>query len=279
MTETRKITIRRILVPLASSGKSQPALEMAARLAAGFEAELVGIYLREPEFLTAAALPISRFSYGARMERQTLDVTNMERALRVRAAQVRNILEATAQRMNLRWSFQDITGNIDEMIVQAAHDFDLITLNYLGSTFSGKAARAATAEKIPERSFSSLFMMQRGLMEDAPVLVLLNGGISALEPAAKIALLFGRELNILITTAAGQGEEKLTKDLRSWLGGQHQPARLIMPHKAGVESILSAINEIGPALLVMGRSNPLREDKAFTLFMSRFDCPLLLVAG
>lgn len=279
MTDTPQFIIRRILVPLPSSGQSQRALEMAARLAADFHAELVGIYLREPEFLTAAALPVARFSYTTRTERQILDVANMERALRVRAVQLRAALEATARRMNLRWSFQDITGSIDEMLAKAMHDFDLVTLNYLGSGFFEKNTEAKRRETMPRHALSSFSMMRRGAVNEAPVLVLLDGGIAALEPAAKIARLVGQELNILITSSAGEGAEKLPANLRGWLGGHHQSARIITPLKADIESILAAINEIRPALLVMSRGNPLREDKSFAMLLNRLEYPLLLVAG
>jgi hypothetical protein len=278
-TETHNLTIRRILVPLASPRQSLAALDMAARLAADFEAELVGVYLREPEFLTAASLPGSRFSYSSRTERQVLDVANMERALRVRAAQLRSALESTARRMHLRWSFQDITGTIDEMIEKAVHDFDLVALNYLGGVSSAKNVRDITSEKIPQRMTSSYFMIRRESMKDAPVVVLLDGGIAALEPAAKIARFFGRELNIMITTPARGGEGKLTAELRGWLGGHHLPVRIVTPQKANIESILAAIEDVQPGLLVMGRAHPLRQDARFGALMSRLDCPLFLVAG
>lgn len=272
MVEVKKFTIRRILVPLASPGQSLAALEMAARLAAGFEAELVGIYLREPDFLMAAALPASRFSHVSRAERQILDVTHMERALRVRAGQLRAALEATARRMNLRWSFQDITGDIEEMIEQAVRDFDLVTLGHPGPGLevTGKAAR---------RAVSSFFTMRPGLQDNAPVVALLNGGLSALEPAARLARLFGRELKILMTPQSGKGDDKRVEDVRDWLGAHRQAAGIVMPQQADQTGILAALEELGPGLLVMGRANALRAEQDFGDLMSRLDCPLFLVAG
>lgn len=265
MTTATQFTIRRILVPLSSSGQSLPGLEMAARLAAGFHAELVGVYLREPDFLAAAALPVCRISYAVRSERQILNVANMERALRVRAAQQRAALEATARRMNLRWSFQDITGSIDEMIEKAVHDFDLVALNHPGA--------------ISPQGFSSFFARPRGLKKNAPVVALVDGGMSALAAAAALARLFAGALHVLLSPSPGKEEKQQLGEVKAWLSGHHQPADIIQPQQGGNDILFAALLDLAPSLLVMGRRNSLRGDDRFKALISRLDCPLFLVAG
>lgn len=118
--------IRRILVALDASPPSEAALEGAARLATRLEAELLGLFVEDIDLLNLAGLPFARESCFSFALSRRLMAEDMERALRAQAGRARALLEETATRQSLRWSFRVVRGRIAEELQVAAEQADLV---------------------------------------------------------------------------------------------------------------------------------------------------------
>ena len=87
--QNEELTIRRILVALDASHHSLAALEAAAELAAGMEAELQGIYVEDVNLIKLAGAPGAREVRYPYIDAGRLSRERMERQLRAQAAQAR----------------------------------------------------------------------------------------------------------------------------------------------------------------------------------------------
>jgi len=115
------MTARRIVLGL-DAGTPMRDLEAAAALAARTGAELVGLFVENPELLQFAALPFAREIGGASAARRGLDVASVERSLRALALEAERMLAGTAGRSAVRWSFRVARGVLVEVLLAAAAD-------------------------------------------------------------------------------------------------------------------------------------------------------------
>ena len=115
------MTARRIVLGL-DAGTALRDLEAAAALAARTGAELMGLFVEDPELLQFAALPFAREIGGASAARRDLDVASVERSLRTLALEAERMLAGTAGRSAVQWSFRVARGVLVDVLLAAAAD-------------------------------------------------------------------------------------------------------------------------------------------------------------
>jgi len=120
------VKIRRVVVSLDPAPPSRAALEAAAALAARLDAELVGLFVEDVDLLHFAALPFAHEIGFGSAARRPLDLAAMELQLRALGAEVRQMLEQTAARSSLRWSFRVARGSPAAELLAAAAEADLV---------------------------------------------------------------------------------------------------------------------------------------------------------
>ena len=124
--------VRRIVVRLDPAPRSRSVLDAAAALAAVLEAELVGLFVENVNLLHFAGLPFAREIGFVSATHRTLDVAGMERALRTRAKQARDLMTLVGQLSGVPCSFRvaaaaDVTtfpalvGEADLLIAHPMH--------------------------------------------------------------------------------------------------------------------------------------------------------------
>lgn len=121
--------IRRIIVELESAPRSRAKLEVAAKLAAQMEAELVGMFVEDINLLHFAGMPFAREVCLASATRRPLDVEGMERSLRALASEAQRTLAMVAGRIPVRWSFRVARGTAGAELLAAATHADLVIAN------------------------------------------------------------------------------------------------------------------------------------------------------
>ena len=94
-------TLRHILVALDASTHSLAAVEAAADLAAAMQAEMEGLFIEDINLIRLASLPCTReVRHTASMA--SLDLEQMERALKAQASEARQALAAAARRAHVQ---------------------------------------------------------------------------------------------------------------------------------------------------------------------------------
>lgn len=149
MTDTEaRAPIRRILVALDASAPSLAALDAAAYLAAGLEAELLGLFVEDIDLLRLAGLPCAREVGLTLAQARRPAGADMERALRAQAARAQQALEETTARRRVRGTFRVARGPVTQVLLEASAEVDLVAVGASGrpSARPGATARALAAQ-------------------------------------------------------------------------------------------------------------------------------------
>lgn len=180
--------IRRILVALDTAPTSEAILEGVARLAARAEAELLGLFVEDIDLLNMAGLPFARESCLALALSRRLETEDMERALRAQAERARALLEKTAFRLRLRWSFQVVRGRMAEELQSASEQVDLIALGLPSPVRVG-----AGAPKLAGTVSRPMLFLPRGATLQPPFGVVFDRRESSRRALTQAAQLAGEE--------------------------------------------------------------------------------------
>jgi nucleotide-binding universal stress UspA family protein len=206
---------RRILVAIDSRELGTRLLDVAARLAAGRKAEIIGLYVEETEFLNAANLPFTKVFSPSGGGWQALEPHAMERALRSRASELQQELARLAARWELPWSFRTERGGPGEHVIAAAVGAELVVLgrsNRGGPARLGRTARRAVAEcRVP--------VLVLGPDAEPPIRVtaFYAGGGDVLEAARELSAVFERPLEVAILADCTETAERLKGQATAWL--------------------------------------------------------------
>lgn len=191
--------IRRILIALDASTNSQAALETAISLAEMLRSEVLGLFVEDVNLLRLTELPFVREIRFAERDVRRLEPEALLRRLRARAALLRHELEETAAEHNLTYSFRVIRGPVDQELLTAALEADMVVLGRLGHAVGRHAGLGSTAQTIVNQATSAVLLVKTDV-EPGPVIALYDGsgnGRRALLLAAELADRVG-DLRVLV---------------------------------------------------------------------------------
>jgi hypothetical protein len=265
------VRIRRIAVALGSEAPDARALDRIARLAAGMEAEIAGLFVEDIDLLHLAALPFAAEFCRFTRRHRPLQGAELERQLRIQAAAAQQALAAAAERAGVKWSFRVSRGSVAALLLQAATEVDLLAL--------GAARRILLRES--DFGFAVEAAAHRALQAEAPdrpVVVVCDdtaSGKRALEVARHLADADTRGLTVLLIAVDEEGAERLSREAAQLMGERRaQYRRLAEP---AVGTLLSTVRSQNAAMLVLPASQPMLETSAFKLLREGLSCPALLV--
>jgi nucleotide-binding universal stress UspA family protein len=206
--ETAKF--RRILMALDTASSVLPAIEAAAGLALGLNAELAGLFIEDERLLRFAGLPFAReFGFTSAGSRP-LAPASIEQALRAQAEQLRRLLAATAERLSLAWTLEVVRGEVPRSVLERAGAADLLVLGRSEYAWPGASRRIDPAQRFPA-------------LAARPVAVVFDASAAALRAlsiGSTLAEVTGSALIVLVAAAGPEG----FKNLRQ-LAAQHLAAR------------------------------------------------------
>lgn len=271
--------IRRMLVALDASPDSLAALEAAARLAAGLEAELLGLYVEDESLLRGAELPITRavgsFSGAVRQ----IERTELERHLRTQAAKARQALEAIASRARVRWSFRIARGAVAAELLAAATEADLISLGRCGWSMIETGRLGSTTETVLSRTVAPVLLLRRGLRMGQSVVAVYDGSDCAragLLLAGQLAREEATPLVIVLLASSDQAQELeqlARKDMEAL--DLHRPVRYrnVIRKDPALLGNVAHVEDAG--ILILPTADVF--EKGFKELLTQMECPVLVV--
>ena len=267
----KTVSIRRIAIALGSEAPEARALDRIARLAAGMQAEMAGLFVEDIDLLHLAALPFAAEFCRFTQRHRPLQSAEMERQLRIQAAAARRALAAAAERAGVKWSFRVTRGSVVALLLRAAAEVDLLAL--------GASRRFLLRER--DLGFAVEAAAHRALRAEAadrPVVVVCDAtaaGKRALEVARDLADADGRALTVLLVAPDRQAVEQLHRDAALRIGERKAQYRQVVEPAVG--TLLTAVRSQNAAMLVLPTSQPVLETSAFRLLREALTCPALLV--
>ena len=217
-TETDKV--RRIVMALDTASSVPPAIEAAAGLALGLNAELAGLFIEDERLLRFAGLPFAREFGFASARARPLAPASVEHALRAQAEQLRRLLAATAERLSLVWTMEVVRGEVPRSVLTRAGASDLLVLGRSEYSWPG----ATTRRVDPAQRFPALAAR--------PVAVVFDGSATALRAlsiGSTLAGVTGSELTVLIPVTGTQTFNDLRQQAVQYLAGRAGAGYLYLP--------------------------------------------------
>lgn len=276
----QELLIKRILVALDASTHSLAALEAAADIAAALEAELLGLFVEDENLLHLAGLPFAQEVRTPWAASRQISSDRMEEDLRLQAAQARRALQAAAERVQARWSFKTVRGQVTSAVLDAALEADLVAMGRISHPVSSRNRLGSTARAAAANIRRSVLLMQQGGNLSYPVLVTFDGSPAAwqaLLAAAKLAGASGDDLSVLLLCENPEEVSQLKDEVRNWLGQRDLRAQYSWLPQPTPTALIKLVRAAADCVLVLGGDNPLVEAGAIQELLDETDCPVLLV--
>jgi nucleotide-binding universal stress UspA family protein len=269
---------RRILVALDASPHSLAALQAAVTLAVQQGAELQGLYIEDITVLRLASLPVSRRVAVYTLETRQLDREEMEKELRAQARQARLALAESATRARLRWSFRVVQGLIDQELLNAAREVDLILLGKAG--WSRSRRLGSTAQVILREAPTRVMILQQGARLAHPVGLIYDGSEKsrkALQTAAGLLQAGQDFLNIFVLAGDYDTARASQAEISAWLREHGLQARYRWLVDGRPAALYELIKAEGCGVLILPARCDLLPDEELTGLVNALGCPMLLV--
>ena len=258
-TETAKV--RRIVMALDTASSVLPAIEAAAGLALGLNAELAGLFIEDERLLRFAGLPFAReFGFASARARQ-LAPASVEHALRAQAEQLRRLLAATAERLSFAWTLEVVRGEVPRSVLTCAGASDLLVLGRSEYAWPGASRRIDPAQRFPA-------------LARRAVAVVFDGSVTALRALSIGSTLAGvtsSALTVLIPVTGTETFNDLRQRAAQHLEGRTSPSYFYLPDSAPGSIIRTARSRHFGVLLWPGRIEDLTPAQ-----LSELPCPVVV---
>lgn len=255
--------VRRIVMALDTASSALPAIEAAAGLALGLNAELVGLFIEDERLLRFAGLPFAREFGLASARARPLAPAAVEHALRAQAAQLRRLLAATAERLSLAWTLEIVRGEVLRSALVHASGPDLLVLGRSEYAWPGASRRVDPAQRFPS-------------LAAHPVAVVFDGSAAALRALSigiTLAGVTGSELAVLIPVTGAQTFSQLRQQAVQSLASRAHASYLYLPDSEPAAIIRTARSRRYGVLLWPGCIENLKSEQ-----LSELPCPVVIIS-
>jgi nucleotide-binding universal stress UspA family protein len=182
--------VRRIAVAVDASPTSIAALEATTELAAVWGAEVLGIFVEDVNLLKAASLPFAGEVGSHSGAFRRIDPNRVRRQLRSQAERARRALTQAAVRYRVTASFRVARGRVNEELLAALSQADLLSLGKGGRTIAARLGLGSTARAIAASASGHVLLLSHVSHVTGPIAVVHDGsraGDHALTVAGDLA--------------------------------------------------------------------------------------------
>ncbi|MFZ0693692.1 MAG: universal stress protein [Alphaproteobacteria bacterium] len=275
--------VRRILVAFNPMTPGTALLDTAVDFARHIQAELDALFVEDTELMRLAELPFVHELSLPGGTLKPLDIAEIEREWRARAANMRQALEARAQESAIRCSFRVVRGRMDTEVRAAADTADLVMLDRSGGAVT-RHARLKSRWNLPATDSPRPVLMLRGRHAEIESIIVLyadaGSSKSALGIAAGMSAKLGMDgsppqFTVLCFGATGEGAERAEIGAREILKRQGIGAKF--RRVSGTAALLAALDMPTDALLVSAASLPGLESDEAERLVADWQGPVLVV--
>jgi nucleotide-binding universal stress UspA family protein len=278
-TTHQHIPIRRILLALDTATHNLSVFEAATALAARLDAELHALFVEDINLLRLAALPFARETRLTSASSCSLQITDMERALRAEATRAQATLATVATRLNVRWSFQVTRGHVAAQVRAAALENDLVALTFAGGAPAGLTQVAATLETVMHGAPCPLLMLPAGAGIRPPFVVVYDGSPAsarALRLAVQLAQAEGQGVTILLAANDPPLMRRLRAESEALLAGTNVVAQYPVLPRPEATAMARAVRSAAAGTLLMAADSPLLDGTTRRRLLEELECAALL---
>lgn len=243
---------RRVFVALDPCEADLADFEASARLAAGLNAELVGLFVEDSRLIEAADLPVTQLVPARCRGLSSVDGAAMRRAFRVAAQRSREAMSAAAERWRLEWSFEVTqTGPAQEAVSRLTAD-DLLALCGMG-----RVGRPRGGPGPDWAASCTVVRLRRGATRAQPVAVLYEGGETLLRLGGDLARIYESPLWVLVPAAEKAVLRARAAEAAAWLAERGITARIDPAPGTALRDVVARLRGAYPGFVLVDRRGDL----------------------
>jgi nucleotide-binding universal stress UspA family protein len=204
----------------------------------------------------------------------------MEQDLHLQASQARYALEEAAERVNARWSFKVVRGQVTTAVLAEALKADLLAMGRVSRPLMRRSRLGSTARAASAGMQRSVLLMPQSGELNYPVLVTYDGSKAAkqaLMAATRLAQTSGDMLNVLLLYETEEEAETLQKEASDWLEDRGLTADYHLLPQATAAELARLVEAAENCVLVLGGEDQLMRAESIQELLNKTDCPVMLV--
>lgn len=275
--QEEKVVFREILVAIDTSKHSQAALEAAASLARMMEATIHGLFVHDEIWNRISKLPSIKTVNELTGQITSFEDESLEDQVRLLKNRLKTKLEQVSRQHELSHSWRSEQGKVEEKILEAAEEADLITIGLRG-TSAGRKVLGSSARRIIEKADKPVLILRKGLRLGNTITVVYNSSDES-KRGLKIALdIAGKNestLTVLVLNNESEAEEKI-KELENLLKEIPVFAEIKLLENTNISQFLNTLNRQKPGLLILPKNQPIFA-RSLEFILRHINYPLLLI--
>lgn len=282
MTEDQpELRIRRILVALDTSPHSRAALQAAVHLAKLSEAELKGLFVSDATWHQIGRLSLMSEVSEITGERRSFDEDEIERQCKLMENRLRHLIKSIAQKSNISYSLDSVRGSIDEELLKASEEADMITIGRTGHSHKQESKLGQTAQTIINKAQKPVLILEEGLsIGNQPIICVYDGTEQSqrgLQLALDLAQKNKNQLLVLGLANQSQSIQNRNKEIERQVQNAQVPVRLHLLKQNNIWNFTQLVNQLSGSLLIIPKSQPLVKQEWAGRIFNMAKCPLLLM--
>ncbi len=268
----------RVLILLDGSRLSLAALEAAAEIAAGRNAEVLGVFVEEINLLRTAGYGFAQEIGGSSGLSRPLETAALEARMQAQAEQARRALRQTMARRGLVQTLQLCRGRVAEEVLRLIQPDDLVVLGRAGwSAIHGTRLGSTARTLLRQAPGEVLLWTEPRPQRQSRVVVLLNHNQGANHRAVRVGAELARRsqqpLSVLISSQLEE-DQALVEELVSYLQREGITARVKRIATGSVGVVVRALQEEGASQLVVSRTSSLFADQGAEVLLAELNLPI-----
>ena len=262
MSDPGQLALRRILVAIEPPTLTEQPVAAARELARSLRLELAGLFVENLDLLRLASLPITREVGAVSGVIRGIELSDVERSLRVQAEQVRGILSSLAAELDLPWSFRVERGDLLEHV-----------LAELSETAAAVFAPAPRKAHITPQVAAGATPPRRilAILDSTPA------GMRAVNAAQRLSLTSGAALSVAIVSKEETPLAALAEKAAKELPGLRGDAKCLRLADTSTDALTEAARDTACELLLLSANVFPSERRAFRALLQRVRCPVAVV--
>lgn len=277
-----KIRFRRILVALDTSPHSQAALHAAAHLARHAEAELQGLFVSDDTWHKIGKISLIREISEITGETRSFGEKEMEEQSRLIKNRIEEYLQKIARHSGVKYRLDSVTGSIEEELLKAAEDVDLITVGRTGHAHKQEDQLGKTTRHIISHAKKPVLMLEKGLsIGKAPIICIYDGTEQSqrgLDLALNLAERQQSQVQIIGLANQSESIQNRNKEIEERAQQANIPVRLHLIKQSNILNLTRLLNRMHGSLLIIPKNQPMVKDEWAGKIFNMAKCPMLLMS-
>lgn len=274
----KDVLFREILVAIDTSKDSQAALEAAALLARAMEANIHGLFVHDEIWNLVSKLPSITAVNTLTGQVTPFENDTMDDLVRHLKNRLRQKLERVSRRHELTHSWRSVRGKVEEKILEAAEEADLITIGLRG-TSAGKKVLGSSARRIIDRADKPILILKKGLRLGTRITAIYDGSKESqkgIKIALKIAERNESKLTVLVVNNSDEAQQERNKKLENLLQNNSVFIKIELLDEPSITGFLNSINRQKSGLVIVPKNQPLLT-RSLQIILNNINSPLLMI--